>query len=210
MNYVDPSGLSDCAPGEWWDCGDNFSWADFWGGDAQATRRMFFSNREPPDFGRLLAGGFGNGSGIWDEHLPPLVRLPYDPRLIIKNVLAVDQNGNVLGDPADLVLPPIVGIWYEGPWWRRASARSKINEAARTAARNWLIGEGVAAGVGCGVGALVAGGLTAATETWPLAGATVPAGCVGGGAIGAVDAFPYVTLGAIVEFSIDAWGVWRH
>jgi hypothetical protein len=96
MNYIDPSGLSDCVPGEWRDCGDNFSWADFWGGDAQATRAMFFGNPQLPD-GVLLPQGFGNVSGIWDEQLPPLVGLPYDPRLIIQDWHRND-NGSPVGD----------------------------------------------------------------------------------------------------------------
>jgi hypothetical protein len=36
--------------------------------------------------------------------------------LVIQNIVAVDQNGNVLWDPADIPVPPIVGFIYLGHW----------------------------------------------------------------------------------------------
>ena len=64
------------------------------------------------------------------------------------------------------------------------------------------IGEGVGAGAGAVIGGLVAGGAIAATDTYPLAGATVPAGVVGGTAIGTVEALPLTFLGSLVDSTI--------
>ena len=49
------------------------------------------------------------------------------------------------------------------------------------------------------VGGLVAAGLTVATETYPLAAATIPAGIIGGAIIGATEALPYSFLGATAD-----------
>ncbi len=85
--------------------------------------------------------------------------------------------------------------------------QSNLNNAANAAWHTFLVGEGVGAVGGCGVGVLVATGATAATETWPLGAATVPAGCVGGSIIGATEALPWSLGGAIVDF---AWTYWHH
>jgi hypothetical protein len=75
------------------------------------TRAMFFGNPQPPD-GVLLPQGFGNGSGIWDEQLPPLVPFPYDPRLIIQDWHR-NENGSPVGDyswePLCLTTPGLPG-----------------------------------------------------------------------------------------------------
>lgn len=84
--------------------------------------------------------------------------------------------------------------------------QSRFNQAAKAAGHTLFWGQVIGTGVGCGVGALVAAGATAATETYPLAGATVPAGCIGGGMIGFFEALPYSTLGAIVDFGLTYWG----
>jgi RHS repeat-associated protein len=84
--------------------------------------------------------------------------------------------------------------------------QSKLNQASNAALHTFVVGQAIGTGVGCGVGALVAAGATAATETYPLAGATVPAGCVGGGMIGFFEALPYSALGAIVDFGWTYWG----
>jgi RHS repeat-associated protein len=84
--------------------------------------------------------------------------------------------------------------------------KSKLNQAASAAWRDFKIGEGVGAGVGCLTGVLVATGATAATDTWPLAGATVPAGCVAGGIIGVFEALPYSVIGAGVDFGLTYYG----
>jgi RHS repeat-associated protein len=83
---------------------------------------------------------------------------------------------------------------------------SRLNQASKAALHTLVFGQAIGTGVGCGVGALVAAGATAATETYPLAGATVPAGCVGGGIIGFFEALPYSTLGAIADFGWTYWG----
>jgi hypothetical protein len=83
---------------------------------------------------------------------------------------------------------------------------SRLNQASKAALHTLVFGQAIGTGVGCGVGALVAAGATAATETYPLAGATVPAGCIGGGIIGFFDALPYSTLGAIADFGWTYWG----
>ena len=83
----------------------------------------------------------------------------------------------------------------------------RLNQASQAAWHTLLFGQAIGTGVGCGVGALVAAGGTAATETYPLAGATVPAGCIGGGMIGFFEALPYSTLGAIADFG---WTYWHH
>ncbi len=84
--------------------------------------------------------------------------------------------------------------------------QSRLNQASKAALHTFVFGQAIGTGVGCGVGALVAAGGTAATETYPLAGATVPAGCVGGGIIGFFEALPYSTLGAIADFGWTYWG----
>ena len=58
---------------------------------------------------------------------------------------------------------------------------SRVNQATQSAIHTFVAGEVIGAGVGCGVGVLVAAGATVATDTYPLAGATLPAGCIGGG-----------------------------
>lgn len=160
--------------------------------------------------------GFGGGP-IWSEQIPIGVA-PINRFFIIQNLLS--GTTPVGYDPATQIWLFRVDVWGL-PWGGNTSGGMprtgsgkhgwpQVNEAARRALRNWAIGEGLAAGAGCVVGGLVAAGATVATDTFPLAGVTIPAGCVGGGLIGAGEALPLVTLGMAVEFSIDAWGFWRH
>ena len=72
---------------------------------------------------------------------------------------------------------------------------SRLNQASKAALHTLVFGQAIGTGVGCGVGALVAAGATAATGRHPLAGATVPAGCVGGGIIGFFDGSPIFDTG---------------
>jgi RHS repeat-associated protein len=119
---------------------------------------------------------------------------------------------------------PCGGTSFSGPWCNsnpmvnpimdadaanngtQQPQQSRLNQAVKAAGHTLFWGQVIGTGVGCGVGALVAGGATAATETYPLAGETIPAGCVGGGMIGFVEALPYSTLGAIVDFGLTYWG----
>jgi RHS repeat-associated protein len=85
--------------------------------------------------------------------------------------------------------------------------QSRLNRASNAALHTFVFGQAIGTGVGCGVGVLVAAGLTAATDTYPLAPATLPEGCIGGGMIGFVEALPYSFLGAIGDFG---WTYWKH
>jgi RHS repeat-associated protein len=80
------------------------------------------------------------------------------------------------------------------------NGQSKLNQASKAALHTFVFGQVIGTGVGCGTGLLVAGGATMATDTYPLAGATLPAGCVGGGVIGFFEALPFSTLGAMADF----------
>jgi len=60
--------------------------------------------------------------------------------------------------------------------------------AARTFTRDLAIGESVGAATGAVIGALVAPGATAASDTYPFAGQVIPSGIVAGGIIGAAEA----------------------
>jgi RHS repeat-associated protein len=93
-----------------------------------------------------------------------------------------------------------------GQQQRQQPQQSRLNQASKAALHTFVFGQAIGTGVGCGVGVLVATGVTVATETYPLAGATVPAGCVGGGLIGFFEALPYSGLGAIADFGWTYWG----
>lgn len=45
----------------------------------------------------------------------------------------------------------------------------------------------------------MAAGLTAATETYRLAAATIPAGIIGGAIVGATEALPYSLLSSVAD-----------
>ncbi len=60
---------------------------------------------------------------------------------------------------------------YSADQWR-------LHQASRAGLRTMFLGQVGGTAIGCGVGALIAGGATAATDTYPLAGATIPGGCI--------------------------------
>jgi hypothetical protein len=74
-----------------------------------------------------------------------------------------------------------------------------LGTAARTFTRDLAIGEGVGATAGAVIGGLVAAGATAASDTYPLAGQTIPSGIVAGGIIGTVEALPLTYAGGLVD-----------
>jgi hypothetical protein len=147
-----------------------------------------------------------------------------------------DENGEIVPDQWDTLCPSgniFPCLVYDAGGWASASKvdvncsdegrctsnqtvnvtdtalpkqRTKLDQAVTAAMHVFVGGQVVGTGVGCGVG-IVAGGLTMATETYPLAGATIPEGCVGGGMVGFFEALPYSTLGAIFEFG---WSYWGH
>jgi len=75
-----------------------------------------------------------------------------------------------------------------------------LAQASRAAWHTMILGQAVGTVAGCGIGVLVASGATAVTETYPLAGQTLPEGCIGGAAIGFFEALPYSMITAIAEF----------
>jgi hypothetical protein len=87
-----------------------------------------------------------------------------------------------------------------------APLKSKLSSLGRAGlARLNQAGAGVwhdlkwAAGIGCGAGVLIGTGVVAATDTFPLEGAGIVAGCIGGAAIGAAEAVPGVVIANMGE-----------
>jgi RHS repeat-associated protein len=162
------------------------------------------------------------------EAVPPYVWTPvrFDILTVSDYIILLNEDGTL--DYADMQLAgqstnyvvsggfwtatqqpvPLLSAANNGPQQpqQQQPQQSRLNQASKAALHTFVFGQAIGTGVGCGVGLLVAGGATAATETYPLAGATLPAGCIGGGMIGFFEALPYSTLGAIADFGWTYWG----
>jgi RHS repeat-associated protein len=117
-------------------------------------------------------------------------------------VLDSGLGGGVVGGTGGVPTPP-GGGGPRGPEKPKTNPKKACaDKAAKVFFRDFMIGE-TAGAVGGGIaGGLVAAGATAATDTYPFAGQTIPSGITAGAIIGVFEALPLTTLGASIDTAI--------
>ncbi|MGB8833170.1 MAG: RHS repeat-associated core domain-containing protein [Candidatus Sulfotelmatobacter sp.] len=197
LSYVDPSGLY-CAYLN--DAGD----------DSESIDSNSDEGECASNGGYWIQGDYGAGSWVRANADTGIVTgLGYDSSGNAEISFAGAQGSNAWGAWTQTFnIVAVSSAANNGPQQpqQQQPQQSRLNQASKAALHTFVFGQAIGTGVGCGVGLLVAGGATAATETYPLAGATLPAGCIGGGMIGFFEALPYSTLGAIADFGWTYWG----
>jgi hypothetical protein len=127
------------------------------------------------------------------------------------NVLVLDQSSVINpasppnngpqppGEPAPSNPGPRFNLFKKYTQISVLSKNHCLGTAARTFTRDLAIGEGIGAVAGGVTGGLVAAGFTAASDTFPFAGQTIPSGIVSGTLVGTVEALPLTYLGGLVD-----------